>query len=132
MEKASTSGGAGVRGAASTPAAEQDLPALVARLGDGILGLLDSKITLLKLDVQETIRAYERETVTLALAAITVAIGATLVGIGLAFVLVYALPSALDPMLARALAFGAIGTLAVLAGAGALRRRPSIGAGHDG
>ncbi|MEO6028240.1 MAG: hypothetical protein ABIR79_15355 [Candidatus Binatia bacterium] len=123
MEKASTSGGARPREPISAPAADQDLPALVARLGDGILGLLDSKITLLKLDVQETIRAYERETVALALAAITVAIGVTLVGCGLAFVLVYALPSTLDPLLARALAFGVIGTLAVISGVVTLLRR---------
>ncbi len=132
MEKPPTSRGTRPREPGTAPAAEQDLPALVARLGDGILGLLDSKITLLKLDVQETIRAYERETLALALAAITVAIGATLVGCGLAFVLVYALPPTIDPLLARALAFGAIGTLAVISGVVTLRRGTTVGKRSDG
>jgi hypothetical protein len=99
----------------------EDLPALVARLGDQIAVLVDGKLRLLKLDVEDEVRSYARETLFVGLGAVAVAIGVTLVAAGLAFALAYVLPT-LDPLLVRAIAFGVVGALGVVGGMVVLRR----------
>jgi len=100
----------------------EELPALVARLGDDVLRLLDGKLGLFKLDMEEQARGYARELLLGAVAALVIAGGVILAAAGLAFAVAYLLPSQLDPLLLQALAFGTIGVIASFAGWVALRR----------
>ncbi len=108
------------RGKPRTPIvapAEQDIPTLVARLGDDVLELVEGKLALLKLDLEDTARGYGRTAVRVGLAAATLAIGIALAACGLAFAVAYVLPADLHPLLARASAFGLVGTIAIALGA---------------
>jgi hypothetical protein len=114
---------------------DDDLPTLVARLGEDVLGLLDSKLGLIKLDVEQEVRGYGRVLLTQALAAAVVAVGVALGAAGVAFALAWLLPSALDPLLGKALAFGAVGLVGIGGGLLVLRRGAPddsvAGAPHD-
>src|SRR6185369_13818200 len=63
------------------------------------------------------------EAAVVAIAAATVAIGMALAGSGLAFASAWILPAELDPLLARAAAFGAVGVLTAAAGGFVVLRR---------
>lgn len=111
---------AGVRRVVAETAPE-DLPGLVARLGDEIATLVDGKIRLLKLDLEDEVRAYARRLMFAALGAVGVAVGVTLAAVSMAFGLAHLLPASLDPLLVRALAFGVVAVLGVASGGIVLR-----------
>lgn len=92
-----------------------DLTALLARLGDDVVTLIDSKLGLLKLDVEAEVRRYEHAALARVAWAAVGVIAVAFVATGLAFVVAWGLPSSLDPRLAHALAFGGIGVLGVAA-----------------
>ena len=96
---------------------DDDLTALLARLGEDVVTLVDSKLGLLKLDLEAQVRGYARDAFMRVVAAVIAAVGVGLFAAGLAFVVVWFLPASLDPLLARALACAAIGTLAIGTGA---------------
>ena len=100
----------------------EDLPELVANLGNDLVRLLDGKLGLLKIDLEEQARGYVRELLVTVAAAIVVAGGLLLVAAGLSFALAYLLPSRLDPLLLRALAFATVGSLIAVGGCVVLRR----------
>jgi hypothetical protein len=102
-------------------AAPDDLPGLIARLGDEIATLVDGKLRLLKLDLEEEVRAYARGVMIAALGAVAVAVGVTLAAVSLAFGIAHLLPASLDPLLVRALAFAVVAVLGVASGALVLR-----------
>ncbi len=99
-----------------------DVAALLARLGDDVVRLVDGKLGLVKLDVEEQMRDYAGRLATRAVAAVVVAVGVTLAAAGLAFGVAALLPASLDPLLARAAAFASVGTVGVAAGLVVLRR----------
>lgn len=100
----------------------EDLPELVAHLGNDLVRLLDGKLGLLKIDLEEQARGYVRELLVTVTAAIVAAGGLLLVAVGLSFTLAYLLPSSLDPLLLRALAFAVVGSVIALGGWLVLRR----------
>lgn len=106
---------------------DDDLTGLLARLGDDAVTLIDSKLGLLKLDVEAEVRRYARGALAHAAWAAVGVIGVALVATGLAFALAWSLPSSLDPLLARALAFGGIGLVVVISAGLVLGRGTTSG-----
>lgn len=102
---------------------DADVTALLARLGDDVVRLVDGKLSLIKLDVEEQIRDYARVLTVRAVAAVVVAVGVTLVAAGVAFAIAAALPPSLEPLLARSIAFALVGALGVGTGVAVLRRK---------
>lgn len=102
---------------------DADVTALLARLGDDVVRLVDGKLGLIKLDVEDQIRDYGRMLAARALAALVVAVGVTLLAAGVAFAVAAAFPASLEPLLARAIAFALIGAVGVGGGVAFLRRK---------
>jgi uncharacterized membrane protein YqjE len=75
--------------AAATAAGErtdnESLPALVGRLGDDVMQLFDTKLSLLKVELKEEANEYARDGVLIAVGGIVAAIGFALLNVALAF-----------------------------------------------
>ena len=69
----------------STPAENESLTSLVSRLGDDVMQLFDTKLSLLKVEVREEVNQLARGGITVALGAIIAAIGFALVNVAIAF-----------------------------------------------
>lgn len=129
---ATADSGTGVRNGSRTHEPEHvrgsdaDVTALFARLGDDVVRLVDGKLGLIKLDVEEQIRGYARGLATKAVAAVVVAVGVTLAAAGLAFGVAALFPASLDPLLARAAAFAIVGAVGVGAGMVVLKRGDGV------
>jgi uncharacterized membrane protein YqjE len=70
---------------AATPPETESLPSLVGRLGDDVMQLFDTKISLLKVELKEEANAYARGAVTIALGGIVAAVGFALLNVAIAF-----------------------------------------------
>lgn len=74
--------------AAPAPATRADiesLPALFGRLGDDVMELLDTKLTLLKVEVKEDANAYIRGGVLIGIGGVVAAVGFALLNVAVAF-----------------------------------------------
>jgi uncharacterized membrane protein YqjE len=69
---------------ASSPETES-LPSLVGRLGEDVMQLFDTKLSLLKVEIKEEANTYARGAVTLALGGIVAAVGFALLNVAVAF-----------------------------------------------
>jgi uncharacterized membrane protein YqjE len=92
----------------------ESLPALFGRLGDDVMTLLDTKLSLLKVEVKEDADAYVRAGVMISVGGIIAAIGFALVNIALAFFVATLLPY--DPPVNYALGFLITGALYLIIG----------------
>ena len=63
----------------------ESLPTLFSRLGDDVMQLFDTKISLLKVEIKEEANAYARSGVMIAVGGIVAAIGFALLNVALAF-----------------------------------------------
>jgi uncharacterized membrane protein YqjE len=63
----------------------EGLPSLVARLGDDVMQLFDTKLSLLKVEMKEEAAEYARDGVMIAVGAIIAAVGFALLNVALAF-----------------------------------------------
>ena len=63
----------------------ESLPALVARLGDDVMQLFDTKMSLLKVELKEEATEYARDGAMIAAGAIIAAVGFALLNVALAF-----------------------------------------------
>lgn len=63
----------------------EGLPSLVARLGDDVMQLFDTKLSLLKVEIKEEATEYARDGVMIAVGAIIAAVGFALLNVALAF-----------------------------------------------
>ncbi|HEX9423671.1 MAG TPA: phage holin family protein [Pyrinomonadaceae bacterium] len=75
---------------AATPAVIQkpdseSLPSLFSRLGDDVMQLFDTKLSLLRVELKEEANEYARDGLTIAVGGIIAAIGFALVNVALAF-----------------------------------------------
>ena len=72
---------------AGTPARSDDesLPQLIGRLGEDLTSLLDTKLSLLKIEIKEDVDAYARHGLTMAIAGVIAAIGFALLNVAIAF-----------------------------------------------
>ncbi|HEX8143071.1 MAG TPA: phage holin family protein [Pyrinomonadaceae bacterium] len=103
--------------AAPAPVSQTDLeslPALFGRLGDDVMTLLDTKLSLLKVEVKEEADAYVRGGVMISVGGVIAAIGFALVNIALALFVASLLPN--DPPVNYALGFLIMGALYVVIG----------------
>jgi len=70
---------------ASAPPETEGLPSLVGRLGDDVMQLFDTKLSLLKVEIKEEVNAYARGGVAIATGGIIAAVGFALVNVAVAF-----------------------------------------------
>ena len=63
----------------------ESLPSLVSRLGDDVMQLFDTKLSLLKVEIKEEANEYARDGALIAVGAIIAAIGFALLNVALAF-----------------------------------------------
>ena len=69
----------------STPAETESLPSLVGRLGDDVMQLFDTKLSLLKVELKEEANVYAKGAVTVAMGGIVAAVGFALLNVAVAF-----------------------------------------------
>jgi len=63
----------------------ESLPSLVGRLGDDVMQLFDTKLSLLKVELKEEASAYARGGIAIAIGAIVTAVGFALLNVAVAF-----------------------------------------------
>jgi len=63
----------------------ESLPALVGRLGDDVMQLFDTKLSLLKVEIKEEANTYARGAITMAVAGVVAAVGFVLINVAVAF-----------------------------------------------
>ncbi len=68
-----------------TQKADESLPSLVGRLGDDVMQLFDTKMSLLKVELKEEANEYARVVLMIAVGGIIAAIGFALLNVALAF-----------------------------------------------
>lgn len=69
----------------SVPAETESLPSLVGRLGDDVMQLFDTKLSLLKVELKEEANVYAKGAVTVAMGGIVAAVGFALLNVAVAF-----------------------------------------------
>jgi uncharacterized membrane protein YqjE len=105
----------GVGDGVSEPAA--NLPALVGRLGEDLVTLLDSKLRLLKIEVRDDLTSYLRGSIAVGAGGLVAAVGFALLNVALAFVVAGLLEeSALGQPARYAIGFAITGAVYVVAG----------------
>ncbi len=98
--------------------ADESLPALVARLGDDVMQLFDTKLSLLKVEIKEEAGEYARGGIMIAVGGIIAAVGFALLNVALAFGIATLLANVDLTQPARyALGFVAAGLLYLVVGA---------------
>ena len=76
----------GATSTAMSPRTEnENLPSLVSRLGDDVMQLFDTKISLLKVELKEEANAYARGGAMIAVGGVIAAIGFALLNVAVAF-----------------------------------------------
>src|ERR1044071_10393662 len=90
---------------AETQADIEGLPALFGRLSDGVTTLLDTKLSLLKVEIKEDVSAYTRNAVTMLIGGIVAAVGFAIVNVALALFVGSLMPERMDPAVRLALGF---------------------------
>lgn len=64
---------------------EENLPSLVGRLGDDVMQLFDTKLSLLKVEIKEEASEYARDGIMIGVGGVIAAIGFALLNVALAF-----------------------------------------------
>ncbi len=95
----------------------ESLPALFGRLSDGVMTLMDTKLSLLKVEIKEDVSAYIRGTVAILAGGIVAAVGFAILNVAVALLIGWLLPDTLDPTLRIALGFVITGALYLIIGA---------------
>lgn len=67
--------------------ADESLPALVGRLGEGITTFIDTKLSLLKVEIKEDVNAYVSSVVGAVIGAVIFLVGFALLNVALAFLI---------------------------------------------
>src|SRR5918998_2442813 len=83
----------------------EGLPALFGRLSEGVTTLLDTKLSLLKVEIKEDVSGYIRGAVTILIGGIIAAVGFAIVNVAGALFVSTILPESLDPFMRIALGF---------------------------
>jgi uncharacterized membrane protein YqjE len=101
---------------AETQADVEGLPALFGRLSEGVTTLLDTKLSLLKVEVKEDVNAYIRGTVTILIGGIIAAVGLAILDVAIALFVGSLMPETMDPAVRLALGFAITGVFYVVLG----------------
>ena len=72
---------------AGREAGDESLPGLLGRVGEDLATLLDAKLGLLKIEIEEDIRAYARGGVAIGVGSVIAAVGFALLNVGIGFVI---------------------------------------------
>jgi hypothetical protein len=72
---------------AGRQAGSESLPGLLGRVGEDLTTLLDAKFSLLKIEIEEDIRAYARGGVAIGVGSVIAAIGFALLNVGIGFLI---------------------------------------------
>jgi uncharacterized membrane protein YqjE len=94
----------------------EGLPALFGRLSDGVMTLLDTKLSLLKVEVKEDVTGYMRGAVTILIGGIIAAVGFAILNVAVALFVGSLMPERMDPAVRLALGFAITGALYLLIG----------------
>ncbi len=95
----------------------EHIPGLLSRLGDDVTQLLDTKLSLLKVEVKEDVQAYVRGGVMIGIGAVIAVIGFALLNVAVAFgVSILFEQTALSPPARYALGFVVTGAAYLLIG----------------
>jgi uncharacterized membrane protein YqjE len=112
------------KGTAAAPAKNAEgrtdnegLPVLFGRLSDGVTTLMDTKLSLLKVEIKEDVSAYIRGAVTILIGGIIAAVGFAILNVAVAVFVGSLMPETMDPALRLALGFAATGAVYLLIGA---------------
>ena len=70
---------------ASTDKSDESLPSLFSRLGDDVMQLFDTKMSLLKVEIKEEANEYARDGIMIGAGGIIAAVGFALLNVALAF-----------------------------------------------
>jgi len=95
----------------------EGLPALFGRLSDGVTTLLDTKLSLLKVEIKEDVSAYTRNAITILVGGIIAAVGFAIVNVAVALFVGSLMPERMDPAVRLALGFVITGALYLIVGA---------------
>lgn len=109
----------GATSAAMSPGSENEsLPSLFSRLGDDVMQLFDTKMSLLKVELKEEANAYARGGALIAVGGVIAAIGFALLNVAVAFGIAILLANLEISQPARyAIGFLAAGVLYLIVGA---------------
>jgi uncharacterized membrane protein YqjE len=94
----------------------EGLPALFGRLSDGVMTLLDTKLSLLKVELKEDVNGYIRGAVTILIGGIIAAVGFAILNVAVALFVGALLPETMSPAVRYALGFVITGAVYLLIG----------------
>jgi uncharacterized membrane protein YqjE len=100
----------------TTTAELEQLPSLFGRLGDDVMKLVDTKLSLLKVEVSEDVGAYVRDGAMIAVGGVIAAIGFALLNIAVAFAISTLMPETWSQPARYALGFVVTGVLYLVVG----------------
>ena len=104
---------------AGRPAADESLPGLLGRVGEDLATLLDAKLGLLKIEIEEDIRACARSGVAIGVGSVIAAVGFALLNVGIGFVISALFEQTqLSPPMKYALGFLITGAIYLFLGGG--------------
>jgi len=95
----------------------ENIPALFGRLSDGVMTLLDTKLSLLKVEIKEDVNGYISGAVKILIGGIIAAVGFAILNVAIALFVGFLLPNSLDPFVRFALGFVITGVLYLIIGA---------------
>jgi uncharacterized membrane protein YqjE len=99
----------------------ESLPGLVGRVGEDLVTLLDAKLGLLKIEIEEDMRAYARGGVAIGAGSVIAAVGFALVNMGIGFLISALLENTqLSQPMKYALGFLITGAIYLLLGSGVI------------
>jgi hypothetical protein len=106
---------------ADRQAGGESLPGLLGRVGEDLATLLDAKFSLLKIEIEEDIRAYARGGVAIGVGSVIAAVGFALLTVGIGFVISALFEQTqLSPPMKYALGFLLTGAIYLLLGGGVI------------
>ncbi|HEX8709662.1 MAG TPA: phage holin family protein [Pyrinomonadaceae bacterium] len=94
----------------------ESLPALMGRLGDDVMTLVDTKLSLLKVELKEDAGAYVRGGVMISLGGVIAAVGFAILNVAVALFVGALLPDTMSPAVRYALGFVITGVLYLIIG----------------
>ena len=95
----------------------EGLPALFGRLSDGVTTLLDTKLSLLKVELKEDVSGYVSGAVKILIGGIIAAVGFAILNVAVALFVGSLMPETMDPAVRLALGFVITGALYLVIGA---------------
>ena len=94
----------------------EGLPALFGRLSDGVTTLLDTKLSLLKVEIKEDVSGYISGAVKILIGGIIAAVGFAILNVAVALFIGSLMPETMDPAVRLALGFVITGAIYLIVG----------------